>query len=147
MIFFFVFKYVNNVNSGEIFFRIFLAFNFLNAWASFTWKLSKRNDSNTINVSNNDPGDIRHLNGVMAVFLVNIVKLFDDDGYEDGKLNDQMNTQTINVWFDCDMICSFDWNDHFIYKFVVNHKSITFHCKIIHTIRIESVVEKKVVII
>ena len=48
-------------------------------------------------MSNNDPGDIRHLNGVMAVFLVNIVKLFDDDGYEDGKLNDQMNTQTINV--------------------------------------------------
>lgn len=37
--------------------------------------------------------------------------------------------QTIKMWFGRNMICPFEWNDHFILKFVVIYKSINIHCK------------------
>ena len=61
-------------------------------------------------MSNNKPGDMKHLNGVMAIFLVNIIKFFKDgdDDDDDGKWNNyekrNMTTNDQNViWSEYDL--------------------------------------------
>ena len=54
--FFFVLRNVNNVNNGLNFFKIFFAFNFLNACISFTCVPNMRNISRTTKLSRKTPG-------------------------------------------------------------------------------------------